>query len=237
MHAQLPGAGQRADHEGLAAARRAVQQHPARRIDAQPGEGVGVLQRPQHRFGQGLFGLGHVADVVERDVPDGQLLAGRAGQRPDDAERTDQIVLVELRWLAVGAGPRRRPQGRLTHQRRQVGGDETRCAAGDFVEVEVAGGHRLQQRLQQRLAGGGVGQRHAQLAVAQLGCAQPRIELVGSRGGDDQRDAVGGHRGAQLGEDQGGHRLGGGRQQGVDVGDQQHAAAVAHRASPPRPRF
>ena len=144
MHAELPGAGQRADHERLAAAGWAVQQHPARWIDTQPGEGVGVLQRPQHRFGERLFGLGHVADIVERDVADRQFLAGRAGQRPDDGKRADEIVLVQLRWLAVGAGPRRRPQRRLAHQRGQIGGDETRCAAGNLVEFELAGGHRLQ---------------------------------------------------------------------------------------------
>ena len=65
---------------------------------------------------------------------------------------------LSCRWLAVGAGPRRRAQRRLAHQRGQVGDHETRCAAGDLVEIEVVGGHRLEQRLQQRLAGGGVGQ-------------------------------------------------------------------------------
>ena len=139
--------------------------------------------------------------------------------------------------LAVGAGPRRRAQRRLAHQCGQVGDDETRCAAGDFVEIEIAGRHRLEQRLQQRLAGGGVGQRQAQLPVARVGGAQPGIELVGSRGGGDQRDALGGHRGAQLAQDQRGHRLGGGRQQRVDIGDQQHAAAVANPVAPPRPRL
>jgi hypothetical protein len=79
MHAQLTGARQRAHHKRLAAAGRAVEQHPARWIDAQPREGVRVLQRPQHRFGESLLGLGHVADIVERDVADGQFLAGRTG--------------------------------------------------------------------------------------------------------------------------------------------------------------
>lgn len=128
VHGQLPGAGQRAHDEGLAAAGRAVQQHAARRVDAEPGEGVGMLQRPQHGLGQRLAGLGHVADVVEGDVADADFFTGRAGQRPDDAQRADQVLLAELGGPAVGTGPRRRAQRRLAHQRGQVGDDETRCA-------------------------------------------------------------------------------------------------------------
>ena len=177
-----------------------------------------MLQRPQHRFGQGLLGLDHVADVVERDVSDGKFLAGRARQRPDDAERTEEVLLGQLRRLTVDAGARRRPQRRFAHQRGQIGGHETRCAIGDLVKVRSPVGTGVQQRLQQRGAGGAVGKRQAELAVAQFRRPQPRVELVRQRGGGDERDAFGGHRRAQLDEDQRGHRLGGGRQQGVDVG-------------------
>ena len=145
-------------------------------------------------------------------------------------------------WFSVGGWPSvlardAARNARLADQGSQVGDDETRCAGGDLVEVEIAGGHRLEQHLQQRLAGGGVGQRQAQLPVAQVGGPQPGVELVGSRGGGDQRDALGGHGCAQLAQDQGGHRLGGGRQQGVDIGDQQHAAAVANLADRRRHGF
>lgn len=86
---------------------------------------------------------------------------------------------MQHRWSAVGTGSRRCPQRRLANQRSQVGHDETRCAGGDFVEVEVSGRNRIQQRLQQRFAGGRVGQRQAKLPVAQLGGTQPGIELIG----------------------------------------------------------
>ena len=130
-------AGQRPHHERLAAAGRAVEQHAARRVDAEALEGLGMLQRPQHRLGERLLGLDHVADVVERHRPDRHLFGGRPRQRADDAERTGQILLRQRRRLAVLAGPRRRPQRRLAHQRGQIGDHETRCAFGDFVEIEV----------------------------------------------------------------------------------------------------
>ncbi len=91
------------------------------------------------------------------------------GQWPDDGQGAGQIVLVELRWPAVGAGPRCGPQRRFANQCGQISSDETWCATRDLVEFELFGGHRLQQCLQQGLSGRGVGQRQTQLPVAQLG--------------------------------------------------------------------
>ena len=108
-HVELPGAGQRAQQEGLAAAGRAVDQHPARRRHPEPGERVGVLQRPQHRLGERLLDLGHVADLVQGD-PAG-LQGGRGGHRdrPDRADRVEQVLLADPRLvggrpLGTGAG-------------------------------------------------------------------------------------------------------------------------------------
>ncbi len=76
---------------------RAVEQHTARRVDPEPGEGVGMLQRPQHRLGERLLGVDHVADVVEGHRADRHLLGGRARQRPDDGQRADEVLLGQRR--------------------------------------------------------------------------------------------------------------------------------------------
>jgi hypothetical protein len=82
---------------------------------------------------------------------------------------------------------------------------------GDFVEFEVSCRNITQQHLQQLLADRGVGQAQSELAVAQVGCAQPRVDAVRHRRGRDEGDFRGGHRGAQFGEDQRRDRVGGGR--------------------------
>ena len=101
VHRQPSRAGQRPHHERLAAAGRAVEQHAARRLDAEPLEGLGMLQRPQHRLGERLLGFGHVADVLERHRSDRHLFGGRPRQRTDDAQRTGQVVLRQGRRLIV----------------------------------------------------------------------------------------------------------------------------------------
>ena len=88
---------------------------------------------------------------------------------------------VQCRRLAVSAGPCRGPQRRLAHQCGQIGDDETRCAFGDLVEVEVSRRNATQQHFQQLLADRAVGQAQAKLAVAQVGRAQPRVDVVGHR--------------------------------------------------------
>src|SRR3546814_18398129 len=54
---------------GLAGARRAVQQHPARRIDAQPAEKLGIAQRQ----------LDHLAQLVDRVAKAAELVLGYGG--------------------------------------------------------------------------------------------------------------------------------------------------------------
>jgi hypothetical protein len=136
VHRESSRTGQRPHHERLAAARRPVQQNTPRRLYAEALEGLGVLKRPEHRLGERLFGLDHVADVVERHRSNRNLFGGRARQRADHGRRADQVVLRQLRRLSVRAGPRRCPQRGLPHQGGEIGDDETRCALGDFVEID-----------------------------------------------------------------------------------------------------
>ena len=81
-------------------------------------------------------------------------------------ERTDQVVLRQLRRLAVGAGPRRRPQRGLAHQRGQIGDDETRCAVGDLAwwmtvglidVIDYAGVSERRKKVVSTLTGGVAG--------------------------------------------------------------------------------
>ena len=88
------------------------------------------------------------ADVVQRHRPHRDLLGGRPGQRPDHRQRADEILLAEFRVAALAAGPRRRPQCRLADQRLQVGHHESRCASGDFVQLQAVRRHTAQQHLQ-----------------------------------------------------------------------------------------
>ncbi|SIM84785.1 Uncharacterised protein [Mycobacteroides abscessus subsp. abscessus] len=125
MHREPPGAGQRAHHERLAAAGRSVEQNTPGRVDAEPLEGVRMLQRPQHGFCQSLFGGDHIADIVEGDRPDGDLFGGRAGERADHRQRANQILLGERWGTGLLAGARGRAQRRLSYQCCQIGYDKT----------------------------------------------------------------------------------------------------------------
>ena len=89
-------------------------------------------------------------------------------------------------------------------------------------------GTGFQQTLQQRDPGRRIRQAQHQFAVAQVRGAQARVEVFRDGRGDDHRHARGGDGFAQLGQDQRRDRFGRRRQQCVDVGDQQHPAAVAH---------
>ena len=60
--------GDRARQPGLAGARRAVEQHPLGRIDAQPLEQFGIAQRQLDHFAQLADGVAHAAEIVIGDV-------------------------------------------------------------------------------------------------------------------------------------------------------------------------
>ena len=133
MNAQAPGTGQRPHHEGLTAAGRAVEQHTTWRVDAEPGEGIRMLQRPQHGLGERLLRLDHVADIVESDRADRDFFGVRPRQRPDDGQRAGEIILGQRRRLTVLAGTRRGPQCRLAHQSGEIRSHEAGCAVRDGV--------------------------------------------------------------------------------------------------------
>ena len=63
--------------------------------------------------------------------------------------------------------------------------------------------HDTGNYLEQLFADGAIGQAQPELAIAQVGCPQPRIDPVGLLRGRDEGDAFGGDRCAQFGEDQG----------------------------------
>ena len=147
-----PGARQRAHEERLTAARRAVQQHAARRVDAEPGERIGMPQRPQHRLGERLLGLDHVADVVERDRPDREFLGGRPGQRPDHRSAPmksacisagglpSSLARAAARSAASRTAPRdRRPRIPVCAKRSRRGRDSRRDAAQQRFAAEPCG--------------------------------------------------------------------------------------------------
>ncbi len=143
-------------------------------------------------------------------------------------------------WVSFGALPSelaraaaRKAASRTSAARSATTKPGVRSAISPSSRSSVGAG--FQQALQQRDAGRRVGQAEHQFAVAQVRRAQSRVEVVRDRRGDDHRHPRGGDGLAQFGQDQRRDRFGRGRQQRVDVGDQQHSAAVAHCATPPRP--
>ncbi len=186
-----------------------------------------MLQRPQHRLGERLFGFDHVADVVEGDAADRQFFGTRTRQWPNHFEGTDKIFLRDLRRITGFGRPRRRSQGSFTAERREVGDHESGCARGDGVEFEGSGGHAAEQEFEQRLAGCAVRQGKCEFSIAEILAAKARVDGLRMGGGRDECHARGGCDGAaQLFEDQCGHRFRGGRKQSVDVTDQQYTTAA-----------
>ena len=137
QHVGLAGAGDRLDQEGLPAAGRAVQQQPARRRDPEPGEGVGVLQRPQHRLGERPALTSTMSPTSSSVMGDRSSVAPSIDGRAHHLERGDRSPPRRPSGASVSRCRRGGAQPGLADERQQVGGDEARGPAGDFVEGDV----------------------------------------------------------------------------------------------------
>ena len=189
-----------------------------------------MLQRPQHRLGERLFGLDHVADVVERHRSDRHLFGGRPRQRADDgrARRSGRPASTPAacrpRWPApppaapprAPARPDRRRRNPVCARRFRRGSsssDGTSRSSTSSSCLRTAPSGRLRPSSRSHRSGarsrGSTPSGTAEVAMK----ATPRVATA-LRSSARISVATG---------------SAGRRQQRVDVGDQQHAAAVAHR--------
>ena len=139
----------RLGEQGLAGARRAVEQEALGRADAEPAERLGMLQRQLDAFAQPVARLVEAADIVParssapRPSPRASPRAGRASAHcrnrcssTDSASRIS-VGIVVLGEVELGHDPPHRLERRLAGQRGEVGADEAVGAARELVEIDV----------------------------------------------------------------------------------------------------
>ncbi|BAT05417.1 Os08g0413050, partial [Oryza sativa Japonica Group] len=185
-------------HHRLAAPRRAVEEHAARRRHAKQVEHLRVLHRVLHRLLELALDLAQAADVVPRHLghlDDPGLAQGGGlgdlhgelevvhgdGQRVEDLH-VDGVVLdvddVQLLPDALHGG--------LGAERGEVGADEPVGVLADALEVDVVGErHVLGVDAEDLEAAELVGDADVELAVEAAEAAERRVEAVGAVGGAD----------------------------------------------------
>ena len=158
-----------------------------------------MLQRPQHRLGERLLGLDHVADVVERDRPDGRpprwptataagsptaLRSGRPGSAPGGST------------VGAGAAAARRAASRTRAGRSATTKPGVRSPISSRSRSSAGTPRSSTSSSALRVAPSG--RLRPELAVAQVGCPQPGVDRVGHRGRRDERHPWRGHRGRAV---------------------------------------
>ena len=141
----------RLGQQGLAGARRAIEQEALGRADAEPAEGFGMLQRQLDALAQLVARLVEPADIVPADVrhlrpsPRASPTAGRASAhcrnrwRRPTRRRAPRSGWCPRDRLILRHDPPHRLQRRLAGQRRQIGADEAVGAPRQLVQVDVLG--------------------------------------------------------------------------------------------------
>ena len=208
---------------------------PARRFDAQAGERVGMLQRPQDGLGERLLVLHHVADVVEGDRTERDVGRVTPRHRPDHFQRPCRSASRSIRASPVLSSPLRDAVTRaaamdrgLGNQRGQVGATKP-GAGGDSAQVQARFGRypdRIADSSRARSAASG---RPMMISSRSHNSGSRRRPSTAAAGGGTPAPPNRRRSRPQLVEDQRRHGFGRSGQQRLHVGDEEHSRPVARR--------
>ena len=188
--------------QGFAGPRRAVEQEALGRPDAEPAEGLGMLERQLDAFLQALGGFVEAADIVPANLRRlDHHFAHRRGldalQRIVEIPELDRQLVEHfgrnrlLLEIELRHDPPNRLERGLAGQRGQVGADEAVGSPRQIIEVDIgAERHAAGMDAEDFAAAGLVGNADDDLAVEPAGPAQRFVERLGPVGGGDDHGVL-----------------------------------------------